>query len=159
MNIDDKIKPKKELKRRTIGAFEPVKITRVGGAVCNVPLVTAKIDTGAFSGVVYAKNIIEIDGVLNFDLLGDKNLHFVTSKFHVRRTRNTHGGTSRRYLTEMTISIDGEEYKILIGLDDRSKMMFNVLLGRAFLNKFGILVDTQKNISLDKEWQQMGERQ
>ena len=38
-------------------------------------------------------------------------------------------------------------------------MRFEMLLGRAFLNKFEVMVDTHKNIELDKEWKKMGVKQ
>lgn len=65
----------------------------------------------------------------------------------------------KRYLVSLKISIDGEEYETLLGLDDRRKMRFEMLLGRAFLNKFEVMVDTHKNIELDKEWKKMGVKQ
>jgi hypothetical protein len=59
----------------------------------------------------------------------------------------------------LEIQIGDEKFDTLLGLDDRSRMRFDMLLGRAFLNKYEILIDTHKNIEFDKEWKKMGGEQ
>ena len=144
-----------------IGAFESVKIDGLasGGNFGDSLEILAKIDTGAFSGAIHAGNIQENDGVLSFDLMGDEKFHLETSEYLVRRVRNTHGGVKRRYFTKLKIRVSGEEYEALLGLDDRSRMKFDMLLGRAFLNKNSLIVDVHKSIELDEEWKRMEEWQ
>ena len=38
-------------------------------------------------------------------------------------------------------------------------MKFEMLIGRAFLIKNDVLVDSRRKINLDEEWKQMGEKQ
>ena len=141
-------------------AFENIKLLEVAGQrlLDNLEML-AKIDTGAFSGVVHAENIFEKDGKLSFDLSGDKKLHFETRDFRTRTVKNTHGGSKTRYLVKFKILIEGKEFEALFGIDDRSKMKFEMLIGRAFLIKNNILVDSCRKINLDKEWKLMGEKQ
>ena len=58
------------------GTFEDVTFTDVSGEKISEVKTIAKIDTGAFSGVVHAENIFEKDVVLGFVLFGDEKLHF-----------------------------------------------------------------------------------
>lgn len=147
-------------KRLCFGYVEHIRPLAIdGGGEFVAPSVLAKVDTGAFSGVVHAENMTEQDGRLIFKLLGRDDLTISTDQYKVRQVRNTHGSTKKRYLVNMTFVVDGIEYESLVGLDDRRKMQFNALIGRAFLNKNQILVDTQKNINLDQEWNKMGENQ
>ncbi len=141
------------------GTFEDVTFTGVAGEKISEVKTIAKIDTGAFSGVVHAENIFEKDGELSFDLLGDKKLHFKTRSFRFRTVKNTHGDSKTRYLVKFKILIEGIEFEALFGLDDRSKMKFKMLIGRAFLIKNNILVDSRRKIDLDEEWKLMGEKQ
>lgn len=147
-------------KNKIIGAFERVRITKISNqAISSSPDLVAKIDTGAFSGVIHAENIQEEDGVLKFDFLGERKVHLETSEYIRRMVKNTHGGVKQRYLAKFSILLDGDEFEILLGLDDRSDMKFDILIGRAFLNKFRILVDPHKSLELDKEWEEMGGKQ
>lgn len=142
------------------GTFEEVAFVAISGKTASAECKTiAKIDTGAFSGVVHAENIIEENGVLKFDLFGRSDLHFETRDFNFRTVRNTHGGVKKRFLVKIKILIEGEEFESLFGLDNRSKMKFEMLIGRAFLIKNNILVDSCLKINLDEEWKQMGEKQ
>lgn len=146
---------------RIIGAFEKIKISGLSNEADlddSLELI-AKIDTGAFSGVIHAENIELKDEVIRFDLMGDARFHLETKDFKTRKVRNTHGGSKKRYLVNFEIEISGDKYNALLGLDDRSKMKFGMLLGRAFLNKYEILVDTHRNIELDEEWRKMGGEQ
>ena len=141
------------------GTFEDVTFTDVSGEKISEVKTIAKIDTGAFSGVVHAENIFEKDGILGFDLFGDEKLHFETRDFRFRNVRNTHGGVKKRFLVKFGILIEGKRFEVLFGLDNRSKMKFEMLIGRAFLIKNGVLVDSCRKINLDGEWKQMGEKQ
>ena len=148
------------MEEKTIfGAFEDIAFVGVAGNRIYSVKSIAKVDTGAFSGVVHAENIFEKDGELSFDLLGDEKLHFETRDFRTRTVKNTHGGSKTRYLVKFKILIEGKEFEALFGIDDRSEMKFEMLIGRAFLIKNSILVDSCRKINLDKEWKLMGEKQ
>ena len=141
-------------------SFENVKILEVAGQrlLDNLEML-AKIDTGAFSGVIHADNICEKNGMLSFNMGGDKQMYFETRDFRTRTVKNTHGGSKTRYLVKFKILIEGREFEALFGLDDRSKMKFKMLIGRAFLIKNNILVDSCRKNDLDEEWKLMGEKQ
>ena len=141
------------------GTFEDVTFTDVSGEKISEVKTIAKIDTGAFSGVVHAEKIFEKDGILSFDLFGDEKLHFETQDFRFRNVRNTHGGVKKRFLVKFGILIEGKRFEALFGLDNRSKMKFEMLIGRAFLIKNNVLVDSCRKINLAEEWEQMGEKQ
>lgn len=141
------------------GTFEDVTFTDVSGEKISEVKTIAKIDTGAFSGVVHAEKIFEKDGILSFDLFGDEKLHFETQDFRFRNVRNTHGGVKKRFLVKFGILIEGKRFEALFGLDNRSKMKFEMLIGRAFLIKNNVLVDSCRKIDLDEEWKLMGEKQ
>lgn len=144
--------------RLILGYTEPIKVAQIDGVIVDAPTIRAKVDTGAFSGVIHAENIRELsDNRLEFDLFGDKDLHVVITDYKKRRVRNTHGGTKRRYVVDLVFELDGKEYETRIGLDDRKEMKFEILLGRYFINSEQAIVDTQKNINNDIEWQQMGD--
>ena len=143
--------------RLILGYTEKIKIKQIDGTKISAPLVWAKVDTGAFSGVVHAENITEVGDKLEFDLFGDESLHMSISGFKTRYVRNTHGGRKKRYLADMIFEINGQEQTTKIGLDDRNKMKFDVLLGRYFIHAEQALVDTQRNIENDVEWKEMGE--
>ena len=145
--------------RVIFGTFEDVTFTDVSGEKISEVKTIAKIDTGAFSGVIHAENISEKDGILGFDLFGDEKLHFETQDFRFRNVRNTHGGVKKRFLVKFGILIEGKKFEALFGLDNRSKMKFEMLIGRAFLIKNNVLVDLCRKINLDEEWKQMGEKQ
>ena len=146
--------------KHAIGAFEQIKILKISGQnIDSSPEIIAKIDTGAFSGVIHAENIKEENGLLEFKISSGVKITLEEHDYIVRKVKNTHGGVKKRYLVKFLILLDGEEFEALLGLDDRSKMKFNALIGRAFLNKYGILVDSQKSLKLDEEWRKMGEKQ
>ena len=65
----------------------------------------------------------------------------------------------KRFLVKFGILIEGKRFEVLFGLDNRSKMKFEMLIGRAFLIKNDVLVDPCRKINLDEEWKQMGEKQ
>ena len=65
----------------------------------------------------------------------------------------------KRFLVNFGILIEGKRFEALFGLDNRSKMKFEMLIGRAFLIKNDVLVDSRRKINLDEEWKQMGEKQ
>ena len=147
-------------KETVFNAFENINLLEVAGQrlLDNLEMF-AKIDTGAFSGVIHADNIREKNGTLSFNLGGDKRMYFETRDFRMRTVKNTHGTSKKRYLVKFKILIENEEFEALFGLDDRSEMKFEMLIGRAFLIKNNILVDVSKNTELDEEWEKMGEEQ
>ena len=82
---------------RIVGAFEKIKISGLSNEINlddSLELI-AKIDTGAFSGVIHAENIELKDEVLCFDLMGDTRFRLETKDFRIRKLRNTHCGSKK----------------------------------------------------------------
>ena len=104
-----------------------------------------------------AKIIVERNGTLYFNLYGSSQ-DIATTDFLVRKVRNTHGGSKKRYLVNMKIKIRDHIYIERLGLDDRSNMKYDVLIGRAFLIRNNIMVDCRESRNIDNEWREMGDK-
>ena len=71
-----------EKDKLVFGFVEEINIIGVNDDIIFDPVrVVAKVDTGAFSGVVHATDIIEDNGVLSFKLLGKKNIKTTNYRF------------------------------------------------------------------------------
>ena len=107
-----------------------------------IPLVTAKIDTGAYTSCLHAFNLE------TFLQHGQKYVHFETypKRFNEARTkhctapivdyrmvRSSNGEYERRYVIETELIIGGSAFITEITLSNRSELNFRMLLGRAFL--------------------------
>ncbi|MEO5499790.1 MAG: RimK/LysX family protein, partial [Candidatus Saccharimonadales bacterium] len=57
----------------------------------------------------------------------------------------------KRFIIETDLKVQGETYRIKIGLADRSDMRKPVLIGRRFLREHNILVDVRINQEYDDE--------
>lgn len=129
--------------KKTIGSFEKVSFPDL-----NLVEVTAKIDTGAASGVVHATHIRQISlttgkKAVKFRPYG-KFPEVTIKKFTIKVIRSSNGMASKRYVVPTTIVIKGVQYPINISLADRTKMMKGVLIGRKFLRQHGFVVDVKK---------------
>lgn len=130
--------------REIFGIVEHISLPELG--VFDIP---AKIDTGAFSGAIH---VVDIDEYKTDE--GKKRLKFKIpandkivelSKFSRTQVRSSSGHMQQRYLIDTTIMVNNIEYPIRIGLSDRSDMIYEVLVGRRFLNAHNILVDVKRN--------------
>lgn len=124
------------------GSFEPVLFPEWGNKT-----VIAKVDTGAYSGAVHC-SFIEIgvrDGkeILRFSPFSDREDIYETTEFWEKKVRSSNGQEHTRYLVETVLRLEGTDYPVRISLSDRSAMQYELLLGRRFLRKHGILVDVR----------------
>ena len=119
----------------------------------NIPVIKAKIDTGARSSALHAFNIRELE------LNGSKIIQFqvhprqrdsqttVTAKAELleyRKIRNSGGIAQLRPVIKTQIELGKQIWAIELSLTDRDVMGFRMLLGRqAVRNKF--LVDPGKS--------------
>ena len=134
-------------------AKQPARV--IAGWVENVTIeqqsfkVKAKLDTGAKTSSIHALNIESFkkndERWVRFDLaLRDKhdNEHRLTlEKPRSRKTniKNHDGEHDKRYVVELEICFNGNNYLTEFTLADRSEYIYNVLLGRAFLQKVAII--------------------
>lgn len=134
------------------GTIEQVSLPSQG-----VGEVLAKIDTGAYSGALHCTDIKVYRKVksgkriLRYNALGKAELRQATDNFMETYIRSVTGHRVKRYVIDTTIVVKGKEYPIRIGLADRSKMKFPVLLGRRFLRENNMLVDVRINEEYDDE--------
>ena len=139
----------------TLGCIETVSIIPF-----NVHEVTAKVDTGAYSGALHATDIKVIrrgilrKRVLKFTPLGNPTLATETDSFMKTYVRSATGHRVKRYVIDTTIELKGVTYPIRIGLSDRSDMKKEILIGRRFLRENNMLVDVRVNQEYDDEGEQ-----
>lgn len=127
--------------KKIIGAFEAVSMPELG-----VFDVTAKIDTGAWSGALHCTDIHEADGRLFFTPLGKPELATSTTEYDIRNVRSSNGNGEDRYRIKSTVIIGGESYITHITLSDRTNMQYEILVGRKFLRNHKMIVDVSKGI-------------
>jgi len=127
---------------KIIGSFEQVDFSDFG-----MSDVTAKIDTGAFTGAFHCTKLQEIDGengkVLRFSPFDHPEIEIETSEYVIKQVKSSNGESQRRYFVETHIRVQGKQYKILLSLADRSEMKWSVLIGRRFLELNDFLVDVR----------------
>lgn len=130
--------------KKIIGSNENISFPDFG-----ITDVLAKIDTGADSGAFHCSNITETTkngtNVITFTPFDHPEIYIETADFKKKRVRSSNGITENRYFIETRISIHGESYPITLSLADRSKMQYQVLLGRNFLQAHNFIVDVSLN--------------
>jgi hypothetical protein len=125
----------------TLGAFETVGFPEFG-----LDKITAKIDTGAYTGSLHCTKIEEKqndDGsvVLEFSPFDHPEITVKEENFVVKHVKSSNGDGQSRYFIETIIEVNGEKYPIALSLADRSEMKWPVLIGRRFLRKHSFIVD------------------
>ncbi len=128
---------------KIVGAFEPVVFPEFSEVE-----VTAKIDTGAYTGALHCSRIEERqmdDGkTLAFCPL-ESGIEIVRDDFVIKYVRSSNGKREKRYFITTKVVISGKTLPISISLTDRSDMKWPVLIGRRFLRQHKFLVDPNKN--------------
>ena len=143
----------KEITQRTVlGIIEPVAFPELG-----VAEVSAKIDTGAYSGAIHCEVIEEVldattgKKVLKVVPIDTTHKPVIIERYAKVAARSSTGHISQRYIATTKIIIQGKEYDIRIGLTKRTMMNMKVLVGRRFLRKNAILVDVTLNQEFDND--------
>jgi len=104
----------------------------------NVP---GKIDTGAWSNVLHCDEIEIVDEKLTFKI-GKSSYSF--EKYELVDIKSSFGDEHARYCIVTDVILGNKEYKLKITLNNRDKMKYPLLIGRRFLQKFGYIVDVNK---------------
>ncbi|WP_428739051.1 ATP-dependent zinc protease family protein [Sulfurimonas sp.] len=136
--------PTKQDNKLIVGGLEYVYIPS-----SNVTL-KARIDTGAKTSSVYAVDVKEFerDGKrwVKFKLISGKN-SFVEKALPVVRTvrikQEAELDNQRRYVVKMRINLGTLSQLVEVTLNDRSKLLYPVLIGRNYLTGFA-MVDVSK---------------
>lgn len=131
-------------KRVILGSFEEVEFPDF-----NNYKVTAKIDTGAYSGALHCTKIFvdksKRKHVLHFSPFDHPEVEMKSRNFRKRTVTSSNGSTQERFIIKTNVTIQGKTYPINISLADRSVMKWDVLIGRRFLRKHNFLVDVNKH--------------
>jgi hypothetical protein len=131
---------------KILGIFEPVSFPDFP----ELDTVSAKVDTGAFSGSLHCTNLevklINGEEVLVFSPFDHPEVTITAKKFTLREVKNSNG-TQMRYFVRSKIKIKDQEYPIRLNLADRSQMKKSMLIGRRFLRRHGFVVDVSKTNS------------
>lgn len=120
--------------RTTIGYAERVALPDWG-----VRALTAKVDTGALSSALHVENICEWeDGWVSFDLILDGARKRTRKNVDARlarhgQVRSTTGELETRVFVRTKLVLGEVERDIEVGLVDRTRMNYRMLLGRRAL--------------------------
>ena len=104
----------------------------------------ARVDTGAATTSVHAESMRIKDGMVDFVVV-NRDGSRIPMRMPVAKTgtvRNS-DGSKKRIFVEMTLNHEGESQRVLVNLNDCSKLTYPLLLGRNWL-KAGYLVDVSQ---------------
>lgn len=111
----------------------------------NIKNIKAKIDTGAKTSSLHAKNIKSKDGKNVIFEIYEKRYTLPISRIVVVKSSN--GISEKRYVIKTKLLIFNKVFDLEYSLTNREKMSYPILLGRNFLEK-GFLIDvTKENLS------------
>ena len=133
----------KHAEKKIIGSFETVVFPDFNGYE-----VTAKIDTGAFTGALHCTKIREETAengkILHFSPFDHPEIELSLTEYAVNHVKSSNGKAESRYFIDTNIVIQGETYPIVLSLADRSEMKWPVLIGRKFLRSNQFIVDVSR---------------
>jgi hypothetical protein len=128
---------------KVLGSFEEVRFPEFGSEH-----VTAKLDTGAFTGALHATKIHETinhgEKLLCFSPFDHPELVYETANFERGIVKSSNGAQAERYFIETSIVVRKRRYTITLSLLDRSAMKWPVLIGRRFLMANEFVVDVSR---------------
>lgn len=143
--------PRRAEPQRVIGVAEYVEFPDWG-----IRGLSARVDTGAQTSALHVENIEELPGSrVRFDVRlrrDDPSARVTVETKLSRRTkvRSSTGQTNLRLFVKAHVRLGGREQRIEIGLVDRRRMLYRMLLGRSALaGRF--LVDVTKRYALGPE--------
>lgn len=113
--------------------------------------IKVRVDTGAKTSALWASDVRESNGELNFKLFGPGARNYngetiSTREFSQRAVANSGGGVEVRYVVKLVIIVGGRRVRASFTLSDRSKQAYPALIGRNILRgKFIVDVRLGKN--------------
>jgi hypothetical protein len=121
---------------------------RVGFPDLGIPVLRAKIDTGARTSALHAVDIAEFtqDGEdwvrFGAPLTDHGPITRCSAKLvDLRAIKNTSGKPQDRYVVSTTLLLGHRHWKIEVSLADRDNMGFPLILGRTAMRRHRLLVD------------------
>jgi hypothetical protein len=121
---------------KKIGRSEKVFFTKL-----NDGILTAKIDTGAFSAALHCDSIKVIESGLQIKISNNTYIFHNWSECDVK---SSNGKIQKRYGIKLKMRLGKKDYRIFVTLTNRKNMKFPLLIGRRFLQANGFLVDVNK---------------
>jgi hypothetical protein len=128
-----------------IGATATVDLPELG-----IKGLQTRVDTGAATCALHAHSLeckedesgeeyieVELFDPDNENYTGEK---LIFKDFIVRNVRNSFGTRKKRYMIKTVIVFHHKKYNVLVGFSNRTKLTYDMLLGRNLL-KLGFLVD------------------
>lgn len=137
------------MKQDLIGTTEHVQLPDYGDEVY-----TAKVDTGADSSSIWASDVVEKDGQLNYTLFGQGSACYSgkrqsTDKYKVTSVRSSFGHEEIRYKVKLRVKIGTRKFSTWFTLADRSKNSFPILIGKNLL-RARFVVDVSRSFILSE---------
>jgi hypothetical protein len=120
-------------KQAIIGRAETVSLLDLD--LSNIP---ARVDTGAKTSALWASQISEVNGVLEFIPFAPNSVFYTGKKVQVtdfssRVYVSSNGGREKRYRVQLLIQLHNKRIRATFSLADRSTLMYPILLGRNVL--------------------------
>lgn len=121
----------------------------------NIPV---KVDSGAYTSSIHCYNATEVEEegkkVLRCYFYHTRSKNYTDGivdfeKYTTKLVKSSNGESQERFSIKTKIKIFGRLYAIDLTLAKRTKMKYNVLLGRKFLNNKFLIDTTKKNLSKD----------
>jgi hypothetical protein len=107
----------------------------------NEGIISAKVDTGAFSAALHVDYVkIEDSGL---KVMIGKNT-YIFNKWSELEVKSSNGKIQKRYGVKLKINIGKKIYRMFVTLTSRKNMKFRLLIGRRFLHYNNFLVDVKK---------------
>lgn len=114
---------------RTIGAVELVAIPAFG-----VERLPARVDTGARTSALHVERLSELgNGRVRFELGAGRRRSIEAVIARRGRVRSTSGRLETRLFVTVRVCLGDSEASVEVGLVDRGKMQYRMLLGRSAL--------------------------
>ena len=121
---------------KKIGRSEKIYFTKL-----NEGIISAKIDTGAFSAALHVDYVKVEESGLKVKI-GPNT--YIFKKWSEIEVKSSNGKVQKRYGVKLKINIGNEIYRIFVTLTNRKSMRYTLLIGRKFLHNNNLLVDVKK---------------
>ena len=124
----------------------------VGLPELGIPIIRAKLDTGARTSALHVENIRVVGRTgrrvafsVPYDHDGRHLVECVARLVGKREIKNSGGLPDERFIIRTVLAIGRRHWHIEASLADRSNMEFDLILGRTALRRHGFVVDPSRS--------------
>jgi hypothetical protein len=107
----------------------------------NEGIISAKIDTGAFSAALHVDSVKIIDAGLQVMI---KQNTYIFHRWSEVDVKSSNGKIQKRYGIKLKMKLGSKNFNIFVSLTNRKRMKFPLLIGRRFLHNNNFIVDVKK---------------